>query len=105
MSSLDSHTMVPSWTRLGRLTPTCCWGASAREAVATADIIALPGAVRPVRSARSGRHLTWQARQATAHRYDQPVARAPGDALRPAQLDDPTPETPMASTPAPAGHD
>src|ERR687885_1198421 len=47
ISSLDSHTMVPTWTMLGRLTPTCCCGVSARDAVATGAIIALPGRARP----------------------------------------------------------
>src|SRR4051795_11652663 len=54
MSSLASHTMVPTWTMLGRLTPTCCCGVSAKEAVATGAIIALPAAPRPGgRSARA----------------------------------------------------
>src|SRR2546423_6112213 len=47
MSSLASHTMVPTWTMLGRLTPTCCCGVSAKEAVATRAIMALPAAARP----------------------------------------------------------
>src|SRR4051812_29959651 len=39
--------MVPTWTMLGRLTPTCCCGVSAKEAVATGVIMALPGLARP----------------------------------------------------------
>src|SRR3954454_22227020 len=55
MSSLASHTMVPTWTRLGRLTPTCCCGGSAKEAVATAAIIALPPPTRPAGRRRARR--------------------------------------------------
>ena len=43
MSSLASQTMVPTWTMLGRLTPTCCCGVSAKEAVATGAIMAPRG--------------------------------------------------------------
>src|SRR3954469_25695702 len=47
INSLDSHTMVPTCTMLGRFTPTCGCGVSAKEAVATGAIIAPRGQVRP----------------------------------------------------------
>src|SRR5689334_9280374 len=56
INSLDSHTMVPTCTMLGRFTPTCACGVSAREAVATGAIIALRGQVRS--GGRSGR-VAW----------------------------------------------
>src|SRR4051812_14934321 len=40
MSSLASHTIVPTWTMFGRLTVVCPVGLSARDAVATGVIIA-----------------------------------------------------------------
>src|SRR3954465_1190991 len=109
MSSLASHTMAPAWTMLGRLTPTCCCGVSAKEAVATGAIIALPAAARP--GGGSGRAAGRRDGRGRAvdtipqERFRTPVPARIQPCPRPLDHLSITTETPMASSPAPAGHE